>query len=166
MVWGRGWMARRADQSARSTPEVATEGIKSEGMQTNAGGQGAVAAGKARVHYFTKDALTACSTETVAFEQDIDAKYGHQGAGALVAMTLPLPAGTPDTYVSALPSGTRLLTMRIDRDGVAHADYNGNLNNAVEGCAKAERRAQIESTLREFPEIKSVVITVEGKVWE
>ena len=69
-------------------------------------------------------------------------------------------------YESALPSGTRLLTMQIDKEGTATADYNSALGTDAAPCVKAERRAQIERTLKEFTEIKNVVITVEGEIWE
>lgn len=125
---------------------------------------GEVGEGKARVHYFTKEALAACSTETVALDQTVDPKYGHPASGALVAMTLPMSQESSAQYVSALAPGTRLLTMRIDKEGVATANYNSMLREEENDCNKAQRRAQIEKTLREFSEIKSVRITVEGEV--
>ncbi|MBI2551720.1 GerMN domain-containing protein [Candidatus Uhrbacteria bacterium] len=118
-----------------------------------------------RVHYFTKEALASCAVETTSIEQAIDPKYGHFAAGALVTMTLPLSAEHAAQYASALPTGTRLLTMQIDKEGTARADYNSALDGQGAPCLKAERRAQIERTLKEFSEIKKVVITVEGEVW-
>lgn len=125
-----------------------------------------VAEGKARVHYFTKEALELCQTNTVALEQTVDPKYGHPAAGALVAQTLPLSAEIADEYISALGAGTRLIVMRIDKEGVATADYNSALNEGLNDCNRAQRRAQIANTLKEFPQIKEVVITVNGQVWE
>ncbi len=124
-----------------------------------------VAEGKARVHYFTKEALSACSTSTVALEQAVDPKYGHAAAGALVAQTSPMPADAGD-YVSAFAAGTRLILMRISPEGVATADYSSALNTDLNDCNKAQRRAQIVNTLKEFSQIKDVVITVNGQNWE
>lgn len=121
--------------------------------------------GRARVHYFTKEALAACSANTVTLEQAVDPKYGHAAAGALVAQTSPLPADAGD-YVSAFAPGTRLIIMRISPEGVATADYSSALNTELNDCNRAQRRAQIVNTLKEFSQIKDVVITVNGQAWE
>ena len=167
-VWYFAVHDRKPAQAPTTTSGVANEEAKYHNapQSTLALSGGDIAEGKARVHFFTKDAVANCSTATSAVELAIDSKYGHPAAGALVAMTLPLPAEQAEKYVSTLPSGTRLLTMQIDRDGIAHANYNSTLNAPATDCIKAERRVQIEATLKEFSQIKSVVITVEGKVWQ
>lgn len=147
----------QADEEAEASAEARLNLSSADG---NLGGD------KARVHYFTKEALASCAVETVAVQQAVDPKYGHRAAGALVAMTLPLPADQAEQYGSAFAPGTRLLTMQIDKEGVATAAYNDALDADGAPCVKAERRAQIERTLREFSEIKKVVITVDGKAWE
>ena len=118
------------------------------------------------VHYFSQEGLAACSTETVTRVVEPDSKYGHQAAGALVAQTMALPLEQREQYASALAPGTRLLSMKISPEGVAAADYNSALNAELNDCNKAQRRAQIERTLREFPEVKQVVITVQSEKWE
>lgn len=122
--------------------------------------------GTVKVHYFTKEGLAACSTETVTRPVEPDPKYGHAGAGALVAQTLTLPLEAREQYVSALAPATRLRSMKISPEGVATADYNAALNTELNDCNKPQRKAQIERTLKEFEEVKEVVITVDGKVWE
>lgn len=122
--------------------------------------------GVVRVHYFTKEGLAACSTETVTRAVTPDPKYGHAGAGALVVQTLALTGEDAEKYASALVPGTRLLSMKMSPTGVATADYNTALNSELNDCNKAQRKAQIERTLKEFSEIKNVAITVEGKVWQ
>lgn len=162
--WGR---SRVVDGPARESAKV--ENSTSPQPSPNLGeeeNRGEVGDGQVRVHYFTKVALAECSMETVVLEQTADPKYGHRAAGALVAMTLALPAEVREQYVSALSLATRLLSMRIDDEGAAMADYNSALDDALTSCAKDQRRAQIERTLKEFPEIKSVVVTVNGEVWE
>lgn len=154
-----------------SQEEVATDRVADEDEETSAAtqtGDGDVlaATGKVRVHYFTKAALDACSTETVALVQDIETKYGHPAAGALVAMTLFRADDAPGDYVSALAQGTRLLTLRIDGEGKAAIDFNSRLKEELGKCGGAQRRAQIENTVREFPQVKAVAITVNGKIWE
>lgn len=166
--WGRDWMEKRSQMAQAPVGEEAEEGTSPQPSPNLGEGENRaeVGEGKARVHYFTKEALASCSAETVAQELAVDPKYGHRAAGALVVMTLSLPAEASEKYGSALAPGTRLLTMRIDEEGVAYADYNSALNTEAAECVKTQRRAQIESTLKEFPEIKGIVITVEGKVWE
>lgn len=165
--WGRDKVANGpAPEAQEEVAEESTSPQPSPNIGEGEDGGEPVAEGQARVHYFTKEALASCSVETVAVEQAVDSKYGHRAAGALVAMTLSMPADLAERYESALPQGTRLLTMQIDKEGVATADYNDALDAAGAPCVKAERRAQIENTLKEFSEIKNVVITVAGKVWE
>lgn len=161
--WGRGQKANGPEQPA---PEAKVEESVTTEPPATSSGNNVVGEGKARVHYFTKEALASCSTVTTAVEQTVDPKYGHRAAGALVTMTLPMPKEISNQYVSALVPGTRLLTMRISDAGVAIADYNSALDDAIAPCVKAQRRAQIEATLKEFAEIKGVAITVGGVGWE
>lgn len=150
---------------AQATQDTAT--ADKEGMKegTAEAPTEAPASGTARVHYFTASALEACSTETVALTQTIDPQYGHPTAGALVAMTRPLPTDAPKDTINAFAAGTRLIRSRLDRDGIIHVDYNRNLNDGLEGCRAAQRRAQIVNTAKEFPAVKEVVVTVNGSTW-
>jgi len=167
--WGR---SQKANGPAQPAPISAEQEIPAgdEGEEAAREAEGELAepvnAGKARVHYFTAAALGACSRETTAAEQNIDAQYGHSAAGALVAQTLPMPGDAPEGLASALALGTRLLSMQISKEAVATANYNDKLNEELNDCNGPQRRAQIENTLREFAEIKEVVITVNGQVWE
>ncbi|HPP18950.1 MAG TPA: GerMN domain-containing protein, partial [Candidatus Dojkabacteria bacterium] len=50
-------------------------------------------------------------------------------------------------------------------DGVARVDFSKELEEGVAGSCKVESiRAQIEETLKQFDNIDSVIISVEGKV--
>ena len=153
-----------------ATVEVINETKGADAVQATVkvkgGADAAVSVGEVKAHYFTKEGLAACSTETVTRVVEPDSKYGHQAAGALVAQTKALPSEQREQYASALALGTRLLSMKISPEGVATADYNSALNAELNDCSKTQRRAQIERTLREFTEIKQVVITVQGEKWE
>ncbi|MBI4135688.1 GerMN domain-containing protein [Candidatus Uhrbacteria bacterium] len=172
-IWYFALRDKTAPVSAPETEirEDAEEQITKQ-IEENAGPSGAapdqepVEAGKARVHYFTKEALEACRTETVALEQAVDPKYGHPAAGALVAQTSPMPADAGGDYISALSPGTRLIVMNIATDGIATADYSKALSDELNDCNTAQRRAQIVNTLKEFSQIKEVIITINGEVWE
>ncbi len=64
-------------------------------------------------------------------------------------------------YASEIPTGTALRGVKIDK-GVATADFSSALNRSAGSCRVAAIRAQIERTLKQFPSVKSVVISVDG----
>lgn len=124
------------------------------------------AEGSALVHYFKKDKLDACSNETDTVERKLDAKYRYAPVAALVELTKPLPKEAQEAnFVSALLPGTRFMNLRINKDGNATADFNAKLNEGLEGCKKEQRRMQIVNTLKGFPEIKNITITVDKVAW-
>lgn len=60
--------------------------------------------------------------------------------------------------------GVALQSLEIDEDGVAHADFNSQLEQGVGGSCKVSAiRAQITETLKQFPTIKSVIISINGR---
>jgi len=61
---------------------------------------------------------------------------------------------------SSIPEGTVLQSIKIE-NGIAYADFN-NLLNAGGSCRVAAIRSQIERTLKQFPTISRVVISVDG----
>ncbi len=64
---------------------------------------------------------------------------------------------------TALNEGTALNTLTIE-NGVATADFNDNLTRLVAGSCRVQAiRAQITETLKQFPSITSVVISVNGR---
>jgi hypothetical protein len=70
-------------------------------------------------------------------------------------------------YLSNLPSTKITLKSLTIRDGVAYADFDEALQKNVGGsCRVAAIRSQITETLKQFPTVKSVVISVGGEVDE
>lgn len=66
-------------------------------------------------------------------------------------------------YMTALHPMTQLVGLSIKK-GVAHADFNDALQLGVAGsCRVGAIRSQIENTLKQFPEVKSVIISVNGR---
>jgi len=66
-------------------------------------------------------------------------------------------------YVSEINPNVKVLGLSIE-DGVARVDFSKELEEGVAGSCKVESiRAQIEETLKQFDNINSVVISVEGK---
>ena len=66
-------------------------------------------------------------------------------------------------YETSINAGVKINSLTIS-DGVAKVDFNDVLNAGVAGsCRVGMIRAQIEQTLKQFPSVKSVVISVNGK---
>jgi len=66
-------------------------------------------------------------------------------------------------YISEINPNVKVLGLSIE-DGVARVDFSKELEEGVAGSCKVESiRAQIEETLKQFDNIDSVVISVEGK---
>ncbi|OGM00631.1 hypothetical protein A2480_00670 [Candidatus Uhrbacteria bacterium RIFOXYC2_FULL_47_19] len=67
-------------------------------------------------------------------------------------------------YVSSLPANVKIKSVGADAAGIVTADFDRNLDRGVGGsCRVGAIRAQIEATLKQFPEVKSVIISVEGE---
>lgn len=74
----------------------------------------------------------------------------------------PTIAEVGDGMLTIIPSGTKLNSLLI-KNGIATADFNSKLTDGVAGsCKVGAIRAQIEETLRQFPSIQEVVISVNG----
>lgn len=73
----------------------------------------------------------------------------------------PTAAERAQSFDSEIPAGTRLRDITII-DGVARADFSRELNTAAGSCRVTAVRAQIERTLRQFPSVRRVIISVEG----
>ncbi|MBI4261922.1 GerMN domain-containing protein [Candidatus Uhrbacteria bacterium] len=66
-------------------------------------------------------------------------------------------------YFTAIPADAGINKLTIV-NGVAYADFNDRFNFQVGGsCQIATIRAQVEETLKQFPSVKSVVISVNGQ---
>lgn len=69
-------------------------------------------------------------------------------------------------YTTAIPAGTRVVSVKV-ADGVAKVILSSELEGYGGGsCYVAAIRAQIESTLKQFSSVRSVVISVDGKTPE
>ncbi len=66
-------------------------------------------------------------------------------------------------YFTSLPAGVKLRFLSV-KDGAVTADFTPSLERGVGGsCRVAAIRQQIEQTLKQFPGITAVVITVDGR---
>jgi len=70
-------------------------------------------------------------------------------------------------YATSLPKNVVLRSIAADADGVVTADFTSSLDRGVAGsCRVLSIRTQIEQTLRQFPEVRGVVISVDGDAEE
>lgn len=75
----------------------------------------------------------------------------------------PTPAEQADGYSTSIPAGVSIQALTIS-DGVARVDFDETLQRAVGGsCRVAAIRHQITDTLKQFPTVTSVVISIDGR---
>ena len=66
-------------------------------------------------------------------------------------------------FFTSINEGARIQKIIIE-NGIANLDFNSRLNEGVAGSCKVMAiRSQITETLKQFPEIKDVVISVNGE---
>ena len=82
------------------------------------------------------------------------------GLEALIAG--PTPEERGQGYATNIPEGVEIRSLVIE-NGVATADFSQELERTGGSCAVAAIRAQIEKTLKQFPTVKSVRISIDGR---
>ncbi|MDQ3015025.1 MAG: GerMN domain-containing protein [bacterium] len=66
-------------------------------------------------------------------------------------------------FSTALNTEVKVNSLTIS-DGTARVDFSSNLNKSVAGSCRVQAiRAQIEETLRQFPTVQNVIISIDGK---
>lgn len=96
------------------------------------------------------------SSKTQIYRAAIEALLGGPNAEELEA-----------GYNTSLPQRVTLRSVAADADGTVRADFDDRLDRGVGGsCRVIAIREQIERTLKQFPEVREVVISVEGEVDE
>jgi len=86
---------------------------------------------------------------------------------ARAALTELLKGPTPEErsggYRTVINEGVKIQSLTIE-DGVARADFNHTLEEMVGGsCRVAAIGAQLKETLKQFPSVREVVISVDGR---
>lgn len=82
---------------------------------------------------------------------------------ALDALLLgPTDAERSRGIVTALPKTTMVRAVAADADGVVTADFDAKLFVGANECTRQAMVAQVSNTLRQFPEVRDVVVTVNG----
>jgi hypothetical protein len=65
-------------------------------------------------------------------------------------------------YFTSIPQGVVVNSVTI-ANGTAKVDFNKNVEEGGGSCSMAARTSQIRQTLLQFPSIKQVILSVEGK---
>ncbi len=67
------------------------------------------------------------------------------------------------SYTTSIPDGVKINSLII-KNGTAYADFNEALDYQIGGsCRVSAIRSQITATLKQFPTIKNVVISINGR---
>lgn len=84
------------------------------------------------------------------------------GAAALTELLKgPAEEEKNEGYFTSLPEGVALNGLDIE-NGTAYADFNETLNEGGGSCMMESRSSQITETLKQFPSVERVIISVNG----
>ncbi|MEI6288594.1 MAG: GerMN domain-containing protein [bacterium] len=96
-------------------------------------------------------------------KRDIPKKYDDNIINTVRGLLTSLSAEEKSAgWVSTIPSGTYLQSVKIKDGGVAEINFNNSLSKVSGSCAVTSIHAQIETTLKQFSSIKSVIICING----
>lgn len=114
--------------------------------------------------YFGKYSLdsTMAACESVVPIKRTVAKTPAIAQAAINSLLAGLTSSENKLYYTSINPGVSLNKLTIE-NGVAKVDFSSELQKNVGGsCRVASIRAQITQTLKQFPSVKSVVISVDG----
>lgn len=105
--------------------------------------------------------------QTYPLQREIDKRYDSNILNSVLALLEPLVASEKESgYVSVIPDGTLLKSVKLDDSGVATVTFAGNLDKAAGACAVTAIKAQIKDTLLQFASVKTVVICINDNCQE
>lgn len=116
--------------------------------------------------YFTNETLG--DANECGFTYPVDRMVSSKTAVYRAAIEALLKGPNADDvaagYRTSIPGSVTLKSVAADSDGVVKADFDDRLERGVAGSCRVESiRAQIGATLRQFPEVRDVVISVDGR---
>lgn len=111
----------------------------------------------------TQDPGTLDCGTTYAVERRV-ARTSAVGASALNELLKgPTVGESRAGFFTNINPGTKLNKLSIE-NGIAEADFSSSLGEGVGGsCRVSAIRSQIESTLKQFPTVKNVIISINGE---
>jgi len=96
-------------------------------------------------------------------ERNAEKKYDSDVINTIRGLlTALMPEEKAQGFTTAIPAGTMLKTVKISDSGVAEVNFTAALDKIGGSCAVSAARAQIEQTVKQFPQVKSVTICVDG----
>ncbi len=113
--------------------------------------------------FFGNSSKGAECEKVVAVSRQIPKTAAIGRAAILELLEGPTAQETSAGYLSSINTGTALNTLTIV-NGVARADFTEELDSGVAGsCRVSAIRSQIVETLKQFPTVKEVIISISGK---
>jgi spore germination protein GerM len=113
--------------------------------------------------FFSKGAPLDC-TVVNAVPRQISADKNAYREAIEALLKGPTAAEKAAGYTTSIPAATKLRSVSVDASGTVTVDFDQAIQKGVAGsCRVGAIRSQIEQTLKEFPEVRDVVITVRGE---
>lgn len=116
--------------------------------------------------YFTNETLGGANECGLTYPVDrmVSSKTAVYRAAIEALLKGPNADDVAAGYRTSIPGSVTLKSVAADSDGVVKADFDDRLERGVAGSCRVESiRAQIGATLRQFPEVRDVVISVDGR---
>ena len=154
------------EDSRKLNDKVSEEAANQPQLATTSAVGGATASTTKIIAYYPntiKNPGAADCSKVFALERNAEKKYDSSVINTIKGLLATL---TPDEkalgFTTNIPAGTMLKTIKITDKGVAEVNFTSALKKIGGSCAVAAARAQIEQTVKQFPQVKSVLICVEG----
>jgi spore germination protein GerM len=104
-----------------------------------------------------------CS-QVFAVERELTATQNLERAALEELLRGPTAAERNQGYTTNIPSGAQIQSFAVDAAGTARVDFDQRLEQGVAGsCRVMAIRSEITQTLLQFPNISSVVISINGR---
>lgn len=100
-------------------------------------------------------------------QRKTEKKYASNMINSVLSLLEPLNSAEKEAgYVSVIPAGTFLQYVKVSDSGVATVNFSGSISKIAGSCAVTSARSQIEKTLMQFNQVKSVIICINGNCKE
>lgn len=119
-----------------------------------------------KVYFTTAETGTDTCEATDYVEREIPKTLGVGRAAIEQLLAGPTKAEKEAGYTTSINPGTKLQSLRVE-NGTAYADFNEELDKNTGGsCLVTAIYTQIANTLKQFPTVDSVVISINGETEE
>ena len=119
---------------------------------------------KVRVYFNNNqwDPETSCN-KVFPVEREIQKTQAVAGAALEELLKGPTEKEATERYITSINPGVKIKKLTIE-EGTAKVDFDNNLEFQVGGsCRVSAIRAQITETLKQFPTVKDVIISIDGR---